>query len=151
MVFLWFLVVCLIITLLTTKKAEGEEEIVRDFSVKSMMEELAPRYGQDPALISKISYCESQHKIKSHDGGRAVNITGIHDKTFNYWLPLYEKEQGETLDINSSYDQIKMMSFAFSQGESYRRQWTTYVAYKNGGTYTFYSKLLKGTFTSRCK
>ena len=151
MVFLWFLVVCLIITLLTTKKAEGEEEIVRDFSVKGMIEELAPRYGQDPALISKISYCESQHKIKSHDGGRAVNITGIHDKTFNYWLPLYEKEQGETLDINSSYDQIKMMSFAFSQGESYRRQWTTYRAYTNGGTYTFYSKLLKGTFTSRCK
>lgn len=120
-------------------------------TVEQMINTLAPKYGQDPKLISKISYCESKHKVASHDGGRALNITGIHDTTFKGWLRLYEKEQGETLDKNSTYDQIKMMSWAFSKGESYRRQWTTYVAYKNGGTYSFYSKLLKGHYTAKCK
>lgn len=149
------LILALAILLLFSIKAEGSDQVEVetpvDYSVKAMIERLAPRYGQDPELIYKITYCESQHKIKSHDGGRGKNITGIHDTTFNLWLPLYEKAENETLDIHSSYDQLKMMSWAFSQGESYRRQWTTYRAYINGGTYTFYYKLLKGTYTARCK
>lgn len=120
-------------------------------TVDEIIEDVAPRFGQDPKLISKISYCESKHQVVSHDGGRAVNVTGIHNTTFDQWLKNYEKEQGETLDKHSTYDQVKMMSWAFSKGDKYRNQWTTYVAYKNGGTYTFYSKLLKGTFTARCK
>lgn len=120
-------------------------------TVDEIIEDIAPRFGQDPKLISKISYCESKHKVVSHDGGRAVNVTGIHNTTFDSWLKTYEKEQGETLDKHSTYDQIKMMSWAFSKGDKYRNQWTTYVAYTNGGTYTFYSRLLKGTFTARCK
>lgn len=120
-------------------------------SITEMIDYLAPRFNQAPELIYKITYCESKHKIVSHDKGRGTNITGIHDDTFNRWLPLYEKEQGETLDKNSTYDQIKMISWAFSKGDDYRNQWTTYRAYKNGGEYTFYSKLLKGWYTARCK
>lgn len=120
-------------------------------TVDEIIKDVAPKFGQDPKLISKISYCESKHKVVSHDGGRAVNVTGIHNTTFDLWLKKYEKEQGETLDKESTYDQIKMMSWAFSQGDKYRNQWTTYVAYKNGGTYSFYSNLLKGHFTARCK
>ena len=123
---------------------------VKTMSVVEMIDYIAPQFNQDPKLISKISWCESKHKVLSHDGGRGVNITGIHDATFRGWLPLYEKERGETLNKDSTFDQLKMMSWAFSKGSSYRNQWTTYVAYMKGGTYTFYSRLLKGTFTVRC-
>ena len=118
-------------------------------TIAELTEKIAPAFNQDPKLIEKIIYCESGGKIQSHDGGRGFNITGIHDATFNGWLKEYEKEYHETLNKDSSYDQIKMMSWAFSKG--YSNQWTTMVAYKNGGEYTFYSKLLKRWFTARCK
>lgn len=120
-------------------------------TVEQMIDSVAPTFNQDPKLISKISYCESHHKVKPNDGGRGVNITGIHDATFDRWLPLYKKETGETLNKKSTLDQIKMMSWAFSKGENYRDDWTTYRAYIRGGTYTFYSRLLKKTFTVYCK
>jgi len=131
--------------------AEAPQKGFNDYTVIELIDYIAPQFEQDPNLISKISYCESWHKIVKHDGGRGVNITGIHDSTFNGWLPEYEKEVGETLDIKSSFDQLKMMSWAFSKGESYRDDWTTYVAYKKGGEYTFKSKLLGKIFTVRCK
>lgn len=151
--------ISLILFLVCVNVAQSEEKVVikeediiiRPTLVKDIIEEVAIKFDQDPILINKISFCESRHKVASHDGGRGINVTGIHDKTFKGWLSLYEKETEETLDINSTYDQLKMMSWAFSKGEKYRRQWTTYVAYKNGGTYTFYSKLLKGTYTAKCK
>jgi hypothetical protein len=120
-------------------------------TVQEMIEYIAPRFNQDPMLISKISYCESHHLVVDHDGGYGLGVTGIHKKTFEGWLPLYQKENGETLDYGSSYDQLKMMSWAFSKGNSYRNQWTTYVAYKRGGEYSFFSKLLQKHFTVYCK
>ena len=149
--------ICLIAYSIYLQKVEGKEMpekspiILFDDSVRGMINRIAPTFGQDPELISKITWCESRHEVVSHDGGRAKNITGIHNSTFKGWLPAYEKEMGETLDVHSTYHQIKMMSWAFSKGESYRKKWTTYVAYINGGSYTFYSKLLKGTFTAKCK
>jgi len=150
-------VLAIIALLLFPRYTKGDYEIlnslnieVKPLSVKEMAYLTAMQFGQDPTLISKIMMCESGGIVASHDGGRGVNVTGIHDNTFNYWLPKYEKDTGETLDITSTYDQLKMMSWAFSKGDTYRRQWTTYRAYKNGGTYTFYSILLKNTYTSRC-
>lgn len=125
--------------------------IPKEKTIEEMILEIAPRFEQDPALISKISWCESKHKEVVHDGGHGLGVTGIHKRTFQGWLPKYEAEEGETLNYESSYDQLKMMSWAFSKGNSYRNQWTTYVAYMNGGTYSFYSRLLKGHFTVRCK
>lgn len=141
-----------------TKEVDGEpsEQVVatpkNEFeTVDEIIKEVAPLFKQDPKLISKITFCESSHRVQSHDGGRAFNITGIHDTTFNYWLKQYEKEMNETLDLHSTYDQIKITSWAFSKGDKYRNQWTSYVAYINGGEYTFYSKMLGKTFTARCK
>jgi len=132
---------------------EEDETVSRETtrSVPEMIEELAPRFGQDPQLIKKISWCESGHKIKIHDGGYGVGVTGIHRATFAGWLSIYQKEISETLNYNSTYDQLKMMSWAFSKGKSYRNQWTSYVAYTNGGTYSFFSQLLQKHFTVVCK
>lgn len=122
-----------------------------EMTIEEMINDASLRFKQDPLLISKISYCESKHKNVVHDGGHGKGITGIHKKTFERWLPKYEAENGEILNYDSTYDQLKMMSWAFSQGDAYRNQWTTYVAYKKGGTYSFYSNLLKNNFTVRCK
>src|SRR5205085_2543394 len=111
-----------------------------EMTIEEMILDVAPRFNQDPALISKISYCESKHKVVDHDGGYGKGVTGIHKRTFEGWLPAYRKDTGETLDYGSSYDQLKMMSWAFSKGNAYRNQWTTYVAFTKGGTYSFYSK-----------
>lgn len=118
-------------------------------TIPDIIDYVAPKFDQNPALIKKITLCESGWKIVDHDNHAGVNVTGIHDSTFNGWLPDYEKDQHETLNIDSSYDQLKMMSWAFSKG--YANKWTTYVAYQNGGTYTFYSASLKKTFTVHCK
>lgn len=134
----------------TPALAEAPEKSFEEYSVKELIEYIAPQFGQDPKLISKITWCESGHKVQSHDGGAGVNITGIHDSTFNGWLPKYEKEVGETLNIDSQFDQLKMMSFAF-QDKNKRNEWTTYIAYTNGGEYTFTNKKSGKTFTVKCK
>ncbi|MCF7843893.1 hypothetical protein K9M47_03270 [Candidatus Gracilibacteria bacterium] len=121
----------------------------KDLSVIEMIENIAPTFNQDPNLIKKIIWCESGGKDLQHDGGHGQGVTGIHKKTFDYWLIAYEKEYNETLNYVSTYDQIKMMSFAFSKG--YANQWTTFVAHKKGGEYTFYSRLMGKTYTAKCK
>lgn len=138
----------------TTTKAMAPIEVKQPCGERSYDEMVvcaATQFNQSPELISKITWCESHHKVKSHDNGRGFNVTGIHNKTFDGWLPMYEKEVGETLNKDSTYDQLKLMSWAFSKGPEYRNQWSTYVAYTKGGTYSFYSRLLKAHFTVYCK
>lgn len=122
---------------------------LKDYSVVELINYVAPMYGQDPELIGKITWCESGNIVASHDGGQGKNVTGLHDETFDVFLPAYIKKYGETLDKKSTFDQLKMMSFIFSLGEKERRLWTTYVAYKNGGSYTFPYK--GKPYTAHCK
>ena len=127
------------------------QEVVLDFNsmtIPELITYIAPQYGQDPALLSKIAWCESGHNTEAnHDGGRGRGATGLHRTTFNGWA----KEMGLTLDYNSPMDQIRVMAWAFSQGEDKREDWTTYRAYMNGGTYTFTHSKTGVKYTSRCK
>ncbi len=118
-------------------------------TVPEIIDYVTPTFGQDPLVIRKITWCESGWQVVDHDNHAGLNVTGIHDDTFRGWLPDYEKENHETLNIDSTYDQIKMMSWAFSKG--YANQWTTWVAYHNGGTYSFWSPSLKKHFIVHCK
>lgn len=127
------------------------EQKVSNMSVKEMIDYIAPQYNQDAKLINKISYCESRHQLNVvHDGGYGKGVTGIHRATFDGWNIMFEKEFGFKLNYDSPFDQLTMMSYVFEKGDSYRNQWTTYVAYVNGGIYFFYSNLLKNYFTVRC-
>lgn len=130
--------------------AEAPNKSIDEYTIIEMINEVAPRFNQDPKLIKGITWCESNHRVVVHDGGYGKGVTGFHKKTFDRYLKMFIEEGGENLNYNSSYDQLKLMSYAFSKGESARREWTTYVAYKNGGTYAFYSRLLKKNFVVNC-
>lgn len=149
------LIIVLVIAFGSAKSTSAEDPIPVvpkiPQTVSEMIDQIAPTFDQDSSLIKKITWCESEWQVVDHDNHAGLNVTGIHDTTFDGWLPLYEAKYHETLDKNSTYDQIKMMAFAFSLGSSYRNQWTTYVAYMNGGTYSFYSMSLKAHFVVHCK
>ena len=106
------------------------------------------QYGADTELIKKITWCESGYQSQViHDGGHGKGMTGIQRATFEHWKKTFNRPE---LRYESNYDQLVIMSLAFNAGDKYRNQWTTYVAYKNGGTYSFYSRQLQGYFTARC-
>ena len=129
-------------------KAEAPTKTLAEYSVLELIDYYSSIYRQDPVLLKKVAWCESQYeKDLPGDGGRAYSVFQIHKPTFEQW----SKEMGELLDYGNYQDHIKVATWAFAQGEEYRKKWTTYVAIKNGGTYSFYSKLLKKHFTVFCK
>jgi hypothetical protein len=151
-------VLCVIVglaILLTGRTSRGEEIVpvvdTANMSVVEAIDYIAPKFAQDPVLIKKIVWCESMNQVVVHDGGRGIGVTGLHRQTFNLWLPIYREEMKEELNYDSTFDQLKMISWAFSKGETYRDDWTSYRAYRNGGTYSFYSRTLGSHFTVKCK
>lgn len=123
------------------------EQDFEAMSVSELIDYIAPQYGADKELIKKITWCESKHKALPHDRGLGFGVTGYHRKTFEYHKGLFGRSE---LKYESTFDQLTLMSIAFSKGEQYRNLWTTYVAYKNGGTYSFYSNTLQGHYTVKC-
>ena len=114
--------------------------------IQEQVEYFSEINGVDPKLISKVIECESQnnHKAKG-DGGKAFGVMQYHKQSFENHAKLY----GEKLDYYSAHDQIKLGTWAIANGKG--REWTAYRAIKNGGTYSFYSKMLKRHFTVKCK
>ncbi len=124
-------------------------------SVKEVIEHYAVIYNQDPNLLLSVGDCESQNtKDKKGDWSTkqqkylAWGAFQTHRGTFDKW----KVEMGEpTLNYYNWVDQIKVSVWAFSKGETYRDDWTTYRAIIRGGTYSFYSKVLQGNYTIYCK
>ena len=115
-------------------------------SLPTQINYFADLYGVDSRVVSKVIDCESNGIHESvGDGGRSKGIGQFQEATF---LRM-EKKLGEDLNYNSSYDQVKLLTYAISQG--WGREWTTYRAIQNGGKYSFYSKQLKKHFTVYCK
>jgi len=130
---------------------EAPEDYIRpldQYSVPELIEHYSAIYQQDPVLLKKVAWCESKYGKELHgDSGHAFSVFQFHKPTFDGW----SKEFGEPLDYGSYHDHIKLAVWSFAQGEEYREAWSTYVAIKKGGTYSFYSKLLGKHFTIYCK
>lgn len=129
-------------------EAQAPIRELKDYSVVELIDYYSALYDQDPALMRKVAECESKYNTTIlGDGGRAFSVFQFHKGTFERW----SKERGEPLDYKSYHDHIKLAVWSFAQGEKYRNAWTSYVAIKRGGEYSFYSKLLKKHFTVYCK
>lgn len=95
-----------------------------NLSVKQILEEVPKKYNINPVIIQKVAYCESTHNPKAinyNDGGKGKHSVGImqfQSATFYYW----EKKLGEDLNIDSTYDQVKLASYMVSQGQIH--QWS---------------------------
>lgn len=128
-----------------TGELEIEETPVSELSIDEQIDHYAALYGVEGSLIKKIVQCESNYKTTAiGDGGRARGLFQYHQGSFER----HEKLFGEDLDYYSSHDQIKLGTWAIAQG--YGREWSSFRAIKNGGTYSFYSKLLKKHYTVKC-
>jgi len=122
---------------------------IEAMSVPELIDYIAPQYGASPELLKKIVWCESNFKTDVwHDNKHGWGTTGFHRTTFEDWQKRFGRED---LIYESNFDQIVLMAIAFEKGESYRRAWTSYRAYSNGGTYTFYSRLMGRWYTVTCK
>lgn len=126
--------------------AFAPEVPIEQQSVERQIVYYANLYGFDSEIGLKVAECESNFSNKAiGDSGKSKGIFQFQKETFNR----HSKQMGETLDYTSAHDQIKLAMWSMSNGNA--REWTTYRAIMNGGTYTFYSKQLKKTFTVYCK
>lgn len=119
----------------------------KEYSVTQLIAYFSDKYGANYNDLYSTGKCESGlNPSVIGDNNLAHGVFQIHEETFNRW----SSEMKEDLDYNSAYDQIKISAWAFAKGEKYRRSWTMYRALKNGGVYSFHSKLLKKDFTVHC-
>lgn len=137
----------LILPLVALAKPISQAELnIIELSPQEQVQHFAKIYGADIDLVNVVIECESQWNVKARgDGGRSFGI-------FQFQKPSFErmaKAFGEELDYYSYYDQIKLGVWALENG--YGNEWTAYVAIKNGGKYSFYSKQLQKHFTVYCR
>jgi len=106
-------------------------ENTKQLTIPEIIKKFSNEYNLSSQMMSEIIFCESSFNTHAiHDGGQGKGVTGFHKNTFLAW----EKQSGMNLNYDSTYDQIKLMSWAFAQGEKYRDDWTSYNRYKKYGT-----------------
>lgn len=154
------MVFCALVSLLlfsTKAIAEAPTQKFEELTPKEYIVKYAKQFQTDPNLLLKIANCESQF-IPLAEGdfknGKylAIGLYQYHEDMWNGSVKLYKAEVfDENLDRYSPHDQAKITAFIFAKHPELRTKWTSYVAYANGGTYTFYSKLLGRKYTVVCK
>lgn len=103
-------------------------------------------YGGDPQVAVRVMECESGGKHSTvSDRGYSRGIFQFQKSTFERMAKAY----GEVLDYNSQYDQVKLASWALAQPK-YQNEWTTFVAIKSGGKYSFWSSLNQKHYIIYC-
>lgn len=132
--------------LVSTTKVIAEPLEIVDTPIEYQIAYFSASYGGDSNLILSVMQCESQGNHKAiGDGGRSNGIFQFQKPTF---LSL-EKKFGQDLNYESQFDQMKLATWAISNG--YGNNWTAYRAIKNGGKYSFYSSQMGRHYTVYCK
>lgn len=135
-------------------KTETPKATATDLIIK-----YAAIYEADKTELIKVGSCESHlGKLKGGDYKNGVYLArGLfmyHKGTWNKAVSLFKKEMNQPdriFSIDSIEDQAEVTAFIWAKHPDWKKQWSTYVAYKNGGTYSFYSRVLEKYFTVTCK
>jgi len=132
-------------------------EIVEEKTQHEYIDIYAKKFETDPVLLKKIAGCESHGDPNAKGDYKngiplAIGSYQYHDGTWEAFEKIYRNEYlDEDLDKFSYHDQIKLTAFIFAKHPELRKRWSTFVAYTNGGTYSFYSSLLGNYYTVTCK
>lgn len=90
-------------------------------SINDLIVENSNKYDVPMSTLIRVIKCESGFDPKAiGDGGLAYGIAQFHKQTFD----AFSKEEGETLNYHSTYDQIKLLSWAISK--DYGKHWTCF-------------------------
>lgn len=117
----------------------------RELTVEETVAHYAYINNVDQRLVLSMMKCESEGKQGAvGDGTHAVGI-------FQYWPETWNRHSnkyGKKLDRNSFKDQAELATWAVANGMG--REWTSYRAIMNGGSYTFFYKLQNKKITVYC-
>jgi hypothetical protein len=113
--------------------AEAPQVPLQEQSSAEIVRHFTNLYGSDYDLVMSVLFCESNFRMVPGDGGKSYG----HAQYFKETFTRHSKALGEDLNYESSFDQLKLISFDYSYSEAYRKEWTTYRAIQNGGTYIF--------------
>lgn len=129
--------------------AKAELEITEQSYVEQI-DYFAEIYNVDSSLIRKIVDCESGGKINAiGDGHRSHGIAQFQKATWDLLEKKYYDKYNQHLDYQSSFDQIALLTFSVANG--YGTNWTSFVAIKNGGKYSFWSSQMNRHYTIYCR
>lgn len=119
-----FLTVFLSILSVKPTLAASPTRTIYQYSPRELVAYFAQEYNSSVSEMDATITCESNWDPKSTgDHNLANGISQFHQATFNSW----SKEMGETLNYNSTFDQIKVMAWAYAQGESFKENWSCYT------------------------
>lgn len=131
-------------------KAEAPEQKLQDKPIQDIIVHFAKENGVDPKIALAVARCESQFgTLPDGDSGNAKGVWQYWDDTWERHYKDFHKETGVTLSKGSKFDDTRLAMWAFANNKA--SEWSTFVALKKGGTYSFYSKALKKHFTVTCK
>lgn len=120
--------------------------IPKEKTVHQAIAEFAALYGSSAPVLEKVMECESGGMQETKgDHGQSLGVFQIQPDTWRR----FTSEMGATLDIASPADQAQVAAWAFAHGHG--DEWTTYVAIRKGGSYTFWYRLEDRYFTVHCK
>ncbi len=125
------------------------DEQLQQFSFKYLLGYFADQYDTDPVPLLKTANCESKFQMGRHNktdpNGGSKGGLQFQQKTFDS----YAKKLGlKNPDIWDKVDQAQVGAYMFSIGQA--KQWTTYMALINGGSYTFWYAPIKDYYTVYC-
>jgi soluble lytic murein transglycosylase-like protein len=134
--------------------AKADYEVVEEQpTTQDLIRLYAKEYGSDPEMLYDVLMHESGGNAYAvGDGGRAKSYFQYFDETWNRYVKRYNQTFGsnEKFDRYSIHDNIKLTAWVFSLSDTERNEWTTYRCLKNGGKYTFYSRIHKKKMTITC-
>lgn len=125
------------------------EEQLQQLSFPYLLGFFAKEYNIDPVPLKKTAWCESHYDMSKHNGTdpNGGSFGGLQYQKRTFYT--YAKLAGiENPDIHNKVHQAKTGAYMFSIGEA--KQWTTWRALMNGGSYTFFYKPINDYYTVYC-
>lgn len=124
-------------------------EQLQQLSFKYLLGYFARQYEIDPVPLVKTAWCESHWDMNKHNtldpNGGSIGGLQFQIKTFYSYA---EKAGIKNPDIHNKVHQAKTGAYMFSIGQA--KQWTTWMAYTNGGSYTFWYAPIDDYYTVYC-